>query len=101
MAEVNALGYVGCTITDVAAWDNYLVSIYGLEKRQDAPKGVNQYRLDDHHHRLCLIESDDDALSYIGWEVESREALSELSAHLEANGITRLRLMPKPVRVAR
>ena len=88
MAEVNALGYVGCTITDVAAWDNYLVSIYGLEKRQDAPKGVNQYRLDDHHHRLCLIESDNDDLSYIGWEVESREALSELSAHLEANGIT-------------
>lgn len=87
MAEVCALGYVGCGITDPAAWENYLVSVFGLERRRDSAAGVHEYRLDDHHHRLCLIEGDADTLEYIGWEVDTREALAELANELEAKGV--------------
>ncbi|MEM7467115.1 MAG: VOC family protein [Pseudomonadota bacterium] len=82
MSEVCALGYVGCTITNPAAWEEYLVAVYGLEKRQDSPAGSHQYRLDDHHHRLCLIEGDSDHLSYVGWEMETRDELAKLCVHL-------------------
>ena len=84
---VSALGYVGCTISDTAAWDAYLDLVFGLEKRTDSPAGVHQYRLDDQHHRLALIEGNTDALAYLGWEVETREELHALAKHLEDHGV--------------
>ena len=87
MAEVSALGYVGCTITQPDQWHSFLSSIYGLEQRTDSDPGVYQYRLDDQHHRLALYEGDKDALSYLGWEVDTREQLRELAKHLEDNDV--------------
>mgnify|MGYP006412044797 FL=1 len=57
MSKVKALGYIGCSITDSKAWENLLVNTFGLERRQDSPKGVQHYRMDEYHHRLVLKEA--------------------------------------------
>ena len=87
MAEVSGLGYLGCTISNPGAWREYLEGIYGLERRTDSAAGVDQYRVDDHHHRIALYEGDSDALKYVGWEVDTREALASLAEHLASNGV--------------
>lgn len=87
MANVTALGYVGATITDPHAWHELLTSVYGLERRNDSAQGIHEYRLDEQHHRLALLEGEADGLAYIGWEVETREDLREIAAHLSNNDI--------------
>jgi len=87
MAKVSSLGYVGWSITDAEAWHQLLVNVYGLERRDDSPPGIHQYRLDGQHHRLVLREGETDKLVYIGWEVDTRDALRELAAHLADQGI--------------
>ena len=87
MAAVSGLGYVGASITDHSAWQRVLETVYALERRSDSAPGVHQYRLDDHHHRLALYEDDKDALSYVGWQVDSREELAALAARLNDNGV--------------
>jgi len=81
------LGYVGCTVTNADAWQHLLRTVYGLERRTDSPDGVHQFRLDEQHHRIALYEGDVDKLAHLGWEVDTREDLRELAAHLSDNGI--------------
>lgn len=57
--------------------------MFGLERRDDSPDGVHQYRMDEYHHRLVLHESKKDKLEYIGWELETREDLEALVASLK------------------
>ena len=87
MAEVKALGYIGCHISDPAAWKQMLEEIFALELRADGDDSVQRYRMDEQHHRLALYESDRDALSYVGWAVETRQDLDDLAASLIAKGI--------------
>ncbi len=86
MASVTALGYVGCTITDAPAWHELLAGVYGIERRANSPDGVIQYRLDAQHHRIALYDGECDRLAHIGWEVETREDLREIAAHLSDHG---------------
>jgi 2,3-dihydroxybiphenyl 1,2-dioxygenase len=88
MSKVSGLGYLGATITDSGSWHRLLSTVYGLERRGDTPKGVHQYRLDEQHHRLALYEGDSDKIAHVGWEVETREDLRTLAAHLSENGIS-------------
>ena len=60
MSKVKALGYIGCSITDSAAWEKLLVPTFGLERRKDSPKGIHEYRMDEYHHRLVLQEGKKD-----------------------------------------
>ncbi|MFT4562339.1 MAG: 2,3-dihydroxybiphenyl 1,2-dioxygenase [Gammaproteobacteria bacterium] len=87
MASVSGLGYVGCTITDYEPWHQLLRTVYGLQRRDDSPTGVHQYRLDDQHHRLALKEGTEDKLAYVGWEVDTREDLRTIAARLSENDI--------------
>ena len=87
MAEVKALGYIGCHISDPAAWKQMLEEIFALELRADGDDSVQRYRMGEQHHRLALYESDRDALSYVGWAVETRQDLDDLAASLIAKGI--------------
>ena len=87
MSKVSGLGYLGATITDPGSWHRLLSTVYGLERRDDSPQGVHQYRLDEQHHRIALYEGDTDNVAHVGWEVETRENLRSLAAHLSENGI--------------
>lgn len=88
MAGVSALGYIGWEVKDLAAWDDFLRTIYGLELRADSPQNVRHYRLDERHHRLSLYPAKHDAVSFIGWEVGTRDELSELTDDLRKYGLS-------------
>ncbi|MFT7460662.1 MAG: hypothetical protein ACI909_003350, partial [Planctomycetota bacterium] len=75
MSKVKAMGYIGCSISDTKAWETLLFDIFALEKRDDSPRGVLQYRIDDNHHRLSLYKAKKDQLEYLGWEVETQGEL--------------------------
>jgi 2,3-dihydroxybiphenyl 1,2-dioxygenase len=64
-----------------------LRTVYGLERRSDSPAGVHQYRLDEQHYRIALYEGKVDKLAHLGWEVETREDLREIAAHLSNIGL--------------
>lgn len=87
MAKVKALGYIGCSISGVKAWEKLLLDVFALEKRSDSPGGVLQYRIDGNHHRLSLYKSKKDKLEYLGWELETQDALDELAHELTASGV--------------
>ena len=66
MAKIKGLGYIGCEVTDLRAWDKLLDGVYGMERRRDSGVQVRHYRMDDNHHRLALHRSNRDRLKYIG-----------------------------------
>jgi biphenyl-2,3-diol 1,2-dioxygenase len=86
MTGISALGYIGCTVSDPAAWERLLVPLLGMERRADSPQDRTWYRIDSSHHRLTLHHAGTDRLEYIGWEVASEEGLHELAAGLRAAG---------------
>jgi biphenyl-2,3-diol 1,2-dioxygenase len=86
--RVIALGYVGYQACDTTAWDSFLRDIFGLERRADSPKTCHEYRLDDRHHRISVHSGPQDRISYVGWEVASQEALSELEVFLSECEVT-------------
>ena len=87
MSQVKALGYIGCAVSDIAAWDDLLNSVFGIKKRKDSPKRFHQYRIDGYHHRISLHESKKDKLKYLGWEMESQEDLDALVRKLKGKGV--------------
>lgn len=87
MAKIKGLGYIGCEVTDLGAWDKLLDGVYGMERRRDSGVQVRHYRMDDNHHRLALHRSNRDRLKYIGWEVESQQGLERLAGELSDKGL--------------
>lgn len=87
MSRVKALGYIGCEVKDTKAWEELLDTVFGLAKRTDSPKGVDQYRIDDYHHRIALHKSKQDKLAYLGWELETQEQLDVLVSDLKKKKI--------------
>jgi 2,3-dihydroxybiphenyl 1,2-dioxygenase len=88
MAGVSALGYIGWDVKDVAAWDDFLRCLYGLELRADSRRNTRHYRLDERHHRISLFQAKHDAVRFIGWEVETRDDLQALADDLSKNDIS-------------
>lgn len=86
MANVSALGYIGCSISDPKAWDQLLGPIFGMERRADSPQDRDWYRMDSSHHRLTLHKAKTDRLEYVGWELDSLETLRELAQALKDQG---------------
>ncbi len=87
MAGVSGLGTIGWDVKNLKAWDDFLQSVYGLELRADSPRNALQYRLDDRHHRLSLYQAKKEGVRFIGWEVDSREDLEEITDRLKEYGI--------------
>ena len=87
MATVKALGYIGCSISDTKAWEKLLLDVFAMEKRDDSPNNVLQYRIDDNHHRLSLYKSKTDKLEYIGWEMETQNDLDTFASELKSKGV--------------
>lgn len=86
-ARVKALGYIGCSVSSLDAWDEFLASLFALEGRSDSSGAVRHFDIDGHCRRLTLRQAQHDSLSYVGWEVASPEDLQQLERHLAMNGI--------------
>jgi 2,3-dihydroxybiphenyl 1,2-dioxygenase len=84
---VNSLGYVALDVTNLDAWLDLVTNVFGLEvRRRDASPAID-LRMDEHHHRLTLAPADRDAVTAIGWEVESSPRLAALVETLRGHQI--------------
>lgn len=86
MSEIEALGYVGLEVSDLAAWRDFACGLLGLQwvERED---GTVDLRLDQYASRIRLHQGPRDDLAYSGWEVRDEAALDALARKLDAAGI--------------
>lgn len=84
--EIEALGYVGLEVSDLAVWLAFARDILGLTAIERAD-GTIDLRMDSYATRIRLIEGPGDDIAYIGWEVCDARALASLSETLSNAGI--------------
>jgi 2,3-dihydroxybiphenyl 1,2-dioxygenase len=85
-SEIEALGYLGLEVSDVAAWRAFATDVLGVQL-VDREDGSVDLRMDSHAVRIRLHEGPRDDLAYAGWEVRDENALDALAARLHDAGI--------------
>ncbi|MCZ8132238.1 MAG: VOC family protein [Steroidobacteraceae bacterium] len=88
MSRIKALGYVGCQVSDLGAWDRFLGKVFDLGAFDEPEPGVHRYRLGGRDQWVALEQGGRDGLLHVGWEACSREALASLAADLETRGVS-------------
>ena len=86
MSEIEALGYIGLEVSDLAAWRAFAEGQLGLQWVERAD-GTVDLRIDTYASRVRLHEGSRDDLAYAGWEVRDAAALDRLAARLEGLGV--------------
>lgn len=86
MGEIQALGYLGIEVADLAAWRRFAEGQLGLQwaERED---GTVDLRIDSYAARIRLHQGPRDDLTYAGWEVADAAALERLAQKLAGTGI--------------
>jgi extradiol dioxygenase len=79
---VHALGYLGFETGHRAEWESFAPKILGATLGEPLPDGSAALRLDDWSFRIALVDSDQERLAFIGWEVGSAEDLASLQRRL-------------------
>jgi 2,3-dihydroxybiphenyl 1,2-dioxygenase len=88
---VKALGYVGVTATDVAAWRDYATRVLAMEM-VPLPGDALALRMDEKWGRIFVAPGAQNGLASLGLEVADAAALDE--------AVRRMRAAGHPVRVA-
>lgn len=88
MTSVTQLGYIGLSVRDIAAWEQFATEVLGLAVSDRADDGSLFLRMDEYHHRFIVHPTGSDDLAYIGWEVATEQALAALADRLQENDIT-------------
>lgn len=85
-ASVTELGYIGISISDVAAWRDYACGIVGMELVDEGEADRFYLRMDGWHHRIVVHTNGGDDLEYLGWRVDGPDELDAIAAKLDAAG---------------
>jgi 2,3-dihydroxybiphenyl 1,2-dioxygenase len=88
--DIQALGYVGFSVSDLDAWMRFAVDLLGLQPVQ-RDDGAIDLRMDSYATRIRLIPGGDDDIAYAGWEVRDAQSLDALADRLAAAGTTSTR----------
>lgn len=88
MSLVSALAYFGIGARDVDAWERYASEVLGMGTTRTVVSGAETIylRVDERKYRVA-VQSGDDEVTHVGWEVETPEGLDTLKAALSAAGI--------------
>ena len=81
--EIQALGYIGLEVSDLAAWRGFACDQLGLQW-VDRADGTVDLRLDNYATRIRLHTGPRDDLAYAGWEVRDQAALDRLAGQLRS-----------------
>lgn len=87
MVKVSELGYLGLTVSDVAAWRDYATQCVGFEVLDEGEADRFYLRMDSWHHRVVVHGGADDDLAYMGWRVADAAALEQMGRQLRDAGI--------------
>lgn len=85
-SRIRALGYLGLTAPDLAAWHEFAADVCGL---QISPQSTNDrllLRADERAWRISVVPGDG-RLTFVGWEVASKTDLEHLADELTAAGV--------------
>lgn len=86
MSRIKSLGYIGCSVADLGAWERFLGTVFGLEIGIDPRAGSLHLPLCGGDQWVSLRQSDRNGLDYIGWEAQSAEELRNLASAFEQRG---------------
>ncbi|MYU25091.1 VOC family protein [Streptomyces sp. SID8352] len=86
MTDVKELAYVVYEVSDLADWENFGVTLLGMQLGARTADGFT-LRTDEKAHRWIITEGPADDLAVSGYEVASEEALDRLTARLTEAGI--------------
>ncbi len=87
MASITQFGYLGLSVSDIKAWEQFATQTLGLQISGREDDGTLLLRNDEYHHRFLVHPTGKDDLAYIGWEVTDEHALHEMNAQLKAAGV--------------
>ena len=87
MQRVNQLGYIGFGVSDMNAWANFSTQVLGLQRADDDENALQRYRMDEYRNRVLVYQDDADDLGFLGWEVDSKQALYAMAEQLRAAGV--------------
>jgi len=87
MASVSQLSYLGLSVSDIQAWEQFATNTLGLQVSARGDDGTLFLRLDDYHHRFLVHPTGKDDLDYFGWEVTDEHALRAMAEQLKAAGV--------------
>ena len=82
--SVSALGYLGLSVSDPAAWRSFACDVLGLMPGSSE----DRLRIDSRDWRIRLHQGSEDDLAYVGFEVASHAELRELETRIAAAGVT-------------
>ncbi|MGX1309532.1 2,3-dihydroxybiphenyl 1,2-dioxygenase [Amorphus suaedae] len=81
-----SLGYIGVRSSRTADWQSFATNLLGMQQ-VDAGGSVRAFRMDDRKQRLIVTGDGSEGLDFMGWEVETPDALEALAARLEDAGV--------------
>jgi 2,3-dihydroxybiphenyl 1,2-dioxygenase len=87
MERVTQLGYLGLSVSDINAWEQFATQTLGLQVASRENDGTLLFRMDEYHHRFLVHPTGNDDAAYFGWEVADEHALKGMAAQLKAAGV--------------
>ncbi|MCW1384358.1 biphenyl-2,3-diol 1,2-dioxygenase [Novosphingobium sp. KCTC 2891] len=87
MSVVTELGYLGLSVSDLAAWRAYAAEVVGMEVVDEGEGDRLYLRMDLWHHRIVLHADGSDDLAYMGWRVAGPQEFAAMQEKLSAAGI--------------
>jgi 2,3-dihydroxybiphenyl 1,2-dioxygenase len=84
--EINALGYIGIQSSKLEDWSGFATKLLGMQE-VDRGGAARAFRMDDRKQRLVITGSENDGLSFFGWEVADVAALDQLAARLDDHNV--------------
>jgi 2,3-dihydroxybiphenyl 1,2-dioxygenase len=86
VSVIQALGYVGLTVSDLQRWNIFATHCLGLQAAFRDDKRLD-LRMDAYAMRLSLTVGPADDIEFVGWEVRDAQDLESLGATLQQRGI--------------
>ena len=84
---IQQLGYLGFGVSDLEAWETFMVKVLGLQLSRRADDGSMTFRMDDYAQRFVVHPDDSDDLLFMGWQVEDAAALGVIGEKLARAGV--------------
>ena len=81
-----ALSYLGVNSDKIEDWSSYATFNLGMQKIDHSSKSL-MFRMDDQKQRFSITGDEGDCLSYIGWEVESKNDLEFFANKLDKSNV--------------
>ena len=85
---VSRLGYIGLAVHELEMVKTIFTKVLGMELREASDDGAVSLRMDGRQQRITLLPAKEDRLAYVGWEVDTRQALMDVVENVKLTGVS-------------